>query len=1096
MTTKFSGTPEGEMIRILMSIETTLKSTSFTKKEVNPAKGSSAAAARIIKAEVSAAIKPLTTKIAQTSDAFKNLRDTTLKLNRHLETSRTRFTGLNGEMGKLITKLKNTKFSSDDFDKSIFAEAGKVGQELQDARVGVRKLNNQIGISTSKFEDLNISIGKFLENLNPKTQSVPLSSDGLDGLSNVFDSTDVVKAIVDTKHVIQNGIKAYTENSNKNTNSIIEAINKLSFATAEQANLITPDQTSNPVLEQTNKILQQSATSQAATTAPNSSTNGLAQEDKKDLEAKQDSIVATQANTDAQNSAATAANSLATANTSAANAAQKAANNTALLDKSNLPLRKQIGWFLMAEARKIKSTELAKSSLDSFAAALTSATHQFFKLANMGMGSIGNMYELNVAALKSGMSVKDYTEMFVKNMEFASRAGSIENFQAITSANNAYLRDLGVFGEDAKRLQVTLANTATAMGISQKDIPDASRSLISVFERLQKTVSMTSNEFAEVVNTVAESNAFRNESVGLDKNERQARLTGLVETYNLGREMKLSAEEANKLGKAMLEQRKMTVKDRLKESANLMRMAMLTGNAQMIPELQSLGMKRIKSPEEEKRYAELLGQIEIDNQRMLNYAAETGQLSTEAALQDARSQIGSDNLSIMEGVARAKTADDSSTSGQEAFGKHIGFFGKAVGYFGEIVDGMRNSEILSPLLSGLVAGLGFIFSKQLVSAIVGAAKLIRRGPTFKLPDAGGSDGTSVGGKLKNFFSSAYETVKNGASKLGSSLSEIKTIARSSIGKVSQMMTSIFNTAKSAMISGANLLKSGGSVIGNVLKNMPSSISGWFSSVAKAFSFGGKGIGMSLKAIGAVAKSIPVVGWAIGAAIDATLEMISGDLRNAFSPNGGFFNTVGSVLLSIPYGMANLVVSSLEFIFGDNLLKPVRTVLDSLGAGIMAGVNTLVSWMAKSVSWLASFLPDDSGLKKMVDSWSNSAAKTAEESTNTFKRAMDGETLAKISKENKDRLENQTTATPESDQRKSLIRKSEKPDESKLPDSTKNTGDDAVLTALNSILQVLTDIRDQSKLSNSLDKTFDGIPFRDSLGFGNTGDAQGRILRNQ
>ena len=278
--------------------------------------------------------------------------------------------------------------------------------------------------------------------------------------------------------------------------------------------------------------------------------------------------------------------------------------------------------------------------------------------------------------------------------------------------------------------------------------------------------------------------------------------------------------------------------------------------------------------------------------------------------------------------------------------------------------------------------------------------------------------------------------------------------------------------------------------------MPSSISGLFSSVAKAFSLGGKGIGIGLKSIGAVAKSIPVVGWAIGAAIDATLEMISGDLRNAFSPNGGFFNTVGSVLLSIPYGVANLVVSSLEFIFGDNLLKPVRTVLDSLGAGIMAGVNTLVSWMAKSVSWLASFLPDDSGLKKMVDSWSNSAVKTAEESTDTFKRALNGETLAKISKENKDRLENETTATPESNQRKSLIRKNEKTDDAKLPDNTKNTGDDAVLTALNSILQVLTDIRDQSKLSNSIDKTFDGIPFRDSLGFGNTGDAQGRILRNQ
>ena len=35
MSTKYSGTPEGEMIRLLEGIERTLKSTAITKKEIN-----------------------------------------------------------------------------------------------------------------------------------------------------------------------------------------------------------------------------------------------------------------------------------------------------------------------------------------------------------------------------------------------------------------------------------------------------------------------------------------------------------------------------------------------------------------------------------------------------------------------------------------------------------------------------------------------------------------------------------------------------------------------------------------------------------------------------------------------------------------------------------------------------------------------------------------------------------------------------------------------------------------------------------------------------------------------------------------------------
>jgi DNA-binding transcriptional LysR family regulator len=85
-------------------------------------------------------------------------------------------------------------------------------------------------------------------------------------------------------------------------------------------------------------------------------------------------------------------------------------------------------------------------ALDHFKTAIEQATKQFFFLAEMGMGSVGNMLDLNVAAIKSGMTTQEYTEMFVKNMEFAARAKSVDNFNGITSANNQRLAELGVFG--------------------------------------------------------------------------------------------------------------------------------------------------------------------------------------------------------------------------------------------------------------------------------------------------------------------------------------------------------------------------------------------------------------------------------------------------------------------------------------------------------------------------------------------------------------------------------------------------------------------------------------------------------------------------
>jgi hypothetical protein len=1029
MSTKYSGTPEGEMIRLLEGIERTLKSTAITKKEIKPEKGS-AAETRALKAEIKNVLKPLTASVEKASSAIKDLRGNASKLNRQLETSRTRFSGLNLELGKFLKNLTNNKLSPEDFDRSIFTAANDVGSSLVDIKRGVVNLNRHLGVTNDKFAALNIGISRLLGELN----SNGFSNKNQDQVEN-FNTDDIVHAVVDTKHVIQQFIKAYTDHSSNQSKSIIEAINNLALTEAKfQQRPITND---NPVIQQSNEIRQESASTQPVATAQNTTT-----------QAAQAAADAARSLADSQNAAANATNqNLASTNqsgqTTKQNTSAKANNTKAMISNNRL-----ISDYLLTRAREMRSITGLTGAFDHFKTAIEQATKQFFFLAEMGMGSVGNMLDLNVAAIKSGMTTQEYTEMFVKNMEFAARAKSVDNFNGITSANNQRLAELGIFGASAKKMQVEMAQFATEMGVSQDKIPETSAKLVEVFGKLNKTVSMTSQEFMETIQAIRESNVFADEAAGLNQQERQARLIQLTESYNFGRTLGLSAKEADKLGKAMLEQRKFTVKERFKETGKLLQLASMTGNAQMIPELQRLSMKgRARTAEDEARFTELLGRMNVDAQRMVEDSAQSNQLGIESNVTGLLNDLSGETQERMRGKAKADTADQSGKLGQDAFGKEVGFFGRFVGQFGSVVQGMMRNEILGPILSGLFIGLGFIFSKTIASALVETAKF------FHKKDIGGrntvtpsntppSGKMSFMEKLSSAFNKGKDLVSKGFSSLGSSI-------------------------KSSSSSLGNLLSKSGSFLGN-----------------------------SLKAAGSILKGIPI----IGSLITIGIELFTGNLRNAFSPNGGFFNAIGSAILSIPYGIADLVVSGLEFILGDSLLKPVRTVLDSLGAGIMAGLNTLMAGIAKSISWFTDFLPDDSKLKQMVKNWSDNASRVAEDSQKTLSRTMNGETLANISKENKKIAERQS----EKDKSLKVDTKSEPTKKLSDPSTTKsenNVGDknnsdaDPTLQILNSILLVLTEIRDTNKLSQ-IDPELNPVKFSSALEtpFGNLSGAQQRILR--
>ena len=89
----------------------------------------------------------------------------------------------------------------------------------------------------------------------------------------------------------------------------------------------------------------------------------------------------------------------------------------------------------------------------------------------------------------------------------------------------------------------------------------------------------------------------------------------------------------------------------------------MTGNAQMIPELQRLSMKgRARTAEDEARFTELLGQMNVDAQRMVEDSAQSNQLGIESNVTGLLNDLSGETQERMRGKAKADTADQSGLS--------------------------------------------------------------------------------------------------------------------------------------------------------------------------------------------------------------------------------------------------------------------------------------------------------------------------------------------------------------------------------------------------------------------------------------------------
>lgn len=667
----------------------------------------------------------------------------------------------------------------------------------------------------------------------------------------------------------------------------------------------------------------------------------------------------------------------------------------------------------------------------------------FLRLSAVGFGSSESLMTLYKNAFMSGLSLQEYAAILKDSTAALSRSSSLEDFNKTISSADKQLASLGVFGGEARAMQASLANSNTMMGVSQEKLSDAIKDQVKQFAILRKTTNMSAGEFASLVKSVSDSDQAQRELVGLQPAERQARQKQLIDIASLGSKMGLASEQSQKLAAAMLAARGETAASRWESAGRLRQMGAIVGmgmEAQRIAQLTLKGAAR--TAEEEKEYQAGLAKFDKRIQRERLAAQQTGNLGLEYQLDELEKTIkGTGAGQIMDSSRAATLAQESGRAGSNKdFGQNVSEFGKAVGEFAKYVTGFAQSP-LSTLGAAITGAITFAFKDKIVNllgsifrggpgggAVSGVAKVAADAATqakglfysfgyqlgkmtAAIPSLASKIFSGIVGaadtarktlnalNLSAAITSPIEVVKNLFAGLGS---KILNFVSTPIKAITSLMGSAKQAASgfklTSLITGPiEVLKSVFSGAASKIASFIPSLKGAAGSIANiAQSIPG------LSKIGAVMpflKRIPL----IGGLFTAAWEIFTGDVTAALTPSGGFFNSVAGVLTAVLSAIPNMVIDVLAFVFGDNLIQPIRNGFDTFVAFMNFAVKDFLARAIGGVAEVLKFiLPKDSKLVKFLESTQNSLVDSATENAATVEKLTGDKekTLKSISKDNK------------------------------------------------------------------------------------------------
>jgi len=611
--------------------------------------------------------------------------------------------------------------------------------------------------------------------------------------------------------------------------------------------------------------------------------------------------------------------------------------------------------------------------------AVQRATVDFFQLSRVGMGSVGNLTDLYKYSIMAGMSLKEYSDTLNSSMLVASRAGNLENYNRIISAQDKTLASMGIFGSEARAFQASLAQSSAEMGISVNDLTSATKSQVDVFDKLRKSSNMTADQFAKMVNTVSNNEQAQKELLGLAPRERFARMNELIQLQTVGSKLGMTAEASQKLGEALINQRRATVKDRFEQGAALLQMGAFTGNGAAGQRAFELNMKgRRRSSAEDKELMALVQQLDRAAQGMY----ENGSLGAQSVLDQLGENLEKGSLGELVKQSRgASLAQDAGKVGQKAFGEHVGEFGQWVGQLTAWTRGLQES-IAGPLVAGVGAAVGFAFKGPLTKMFTGVLS------RFGGAAAGGATGTAAttasAGDILARLAEPLTAVKNAGSSFFTWITKVPTIMRQSLNavKLTNAISGPMNTMKF-------ILQEAGSVIGGGVRGIMPMMNRMVQSLGR----------------------FPL----IAGLLDAGIELVTGSLTDALNPSGGFWNRIGGAVTAFFSAIPKMIIDTFAFVFGEKKLQPIRNGFDIFVAYMNMAVK---DFMAKAVGGvgdlLAKILPDSKLVQAILRSMRDGLENSAMENAAAVEKLWgdQSKTLAAISKENQKSAEvqNQTTTT--------------------------------------------------------------------------------------
>lgn len=624
----------------------------------------------------------------------------------------------------------------------------------------------------------------------------------------------------------------------------------------------------------------------------------------------------------------------------------------------------------------------------------------YFELARVGMGTAQNLKDLYIYAAQAGMSFNEYNAMLRTSMTVAGKAGTLDNFNKIISAQDDVLASMGIFGKESRQFQASIAQSTASMGVNINDLTKATAAQVKTFDRLRKVAGMTAEEFAGMITSLSKNSDVQRELVGLEPKQRGARIQELLQLQTIGMQMGMTAEASKQLGDALIRQRQATVKERIDQGAALMQLAAFTGNGAMGQRAFELNMKgRRRTKEEDKEFFDLVRKLDSSAQA----AYESGGYGVQNALDHFDQELNKGNLGEIIKQGRGATlAQDAGAQNQEAFGHHVSAFGKFVGEYTALFKGIKES-IAAPIAAAIGAGLLGLFRGPIL-------KMLGKGVGVNAKVGQAADATSGSNILSNLldpFTKVREAGSSFAKSMGKVPASIKT-ASEVLSKFAKGTPAFFRNAFNSVV-----LSDGISGALNTMKFTFQEFGATLLNGTKGVLSGGRGL---LAGISNTLGRFPI----IAGLLNSAFELFTGQISDALNPNGGMFDRIGGAITAFFSALPQMMIDTIAYIFGgDEMKKRMQNGFDTFVAAVNAGFRyffaKVIQGWANILSWL---LPDDSKLVKDMQGWADGLSASASENWKVAGELLNDQnkTLASVSEENKKRAAASAKTTEDATQK--------------------------------------------------------------------------------